>query len=552
MTVSRFSAGIVGGVGKLVFREYDQGALDAEYNNREKVEDSADWIARYAAASAETRAALECRLDLAYGTHPGETLDFFPARERRRRPSTCSCTAATGSGWTSPTSSFVAQALQPAGAAVVVINYALIPTVHMDELVRQCRASIAWVHRNAPSFGGDPNRIYVSGHSAGGHLVAMLMSTDWRAFGGLPTDVIKGGCGISGLYDLEPIRLSYLNEVLKLTQESARRNSPVHCPPQRSSPLLLAVGGLEGPEYHRQTEELAAVWRSRGLPCQVLDMPRHHHFSILAELEDAGSMLSRPASQRPDGASVADFLPFVRRWFDETFAEATRPQLEGWEAIASGRDTLIVAPTGSGKTLAAFLWALDHLHRLGLERRLEDRVYVVYVSPLRALNNDIEKNLRAPLAGIRAAAAAEGLTLPEVRVAVRTGDTLAAQRQAMTRRPPHVLITTPESLYILLTSERFRPALAHTRFLIVDEIHALMGSSAAPTWRCRSSASRRSPRRARAARRPQRIGCSATVSPIESARAFLTGRHRARRGRRSTPASRATSIFKSSRRWTTS
>src|SRR6266851_8229660 len=173
---------------------------------------------------------------------------------------------------------------------------------------------------------------------------------------------------------------------------------------------------------------------------------------------------------------MADFLPFIRRWFDETFAEATLPQREGWEAIASGRDTLIVAPTGSGKTLAAFLWALDHLHRLALERRLDDRVYVVYISPLRALNNDIEKNLRAPLAGIRAAAEAQGLDLPEVRVAVRTGDTLAAQRQAMTRRPPHILITTPESLYILLTSERFRPALAHVRTVIIDEIHALMGS----------------------------------------------------------------------------
>ena len=119
-------------------------------------------------------------------------------------------------------------------------------------------------------------------------------------------------------------------------------------------------------------------------------------------------------------SGMPQFLPFVHRWFTQTFAAATRPQREGWDAIASGRDTLIVAPTGSGKTLAAFLWALDHLHRLGLERRLEDRVYVIYVSPLRALNNDIEKNLREPLAGIRAAAAADGLDLPEVRVAVRT------------------------------------------------------------------------------------------------------------------------------------
>src|SRR5437763_8788367 len=127
---------------------------------------------------------------------------------------------------------------------------------------------------------------------------------------------------------------------------------------------------------------------------------------------------------------MPQFLPFVRRWFEATFTEATRPQREGWDAIASGRDTLIVAPTGSGKTLASFLWALDHLHRLGLEGRLEDRVYVVYVSPLRALNNDIEKNLRAPLTGILAAAAEDGWKLPEVRLAVRTRDTLAAARPA--------------------------------------------------------------------------------------------------------------------------
>src|SRR5882724_4653167 len=216
------------------------------------------------------------------------------------------------------------------------------------------------------------------------------------------------------------------------------------------------------------------------------------------------------------------FLPFVRSWFEATFSEATLPQRDGWDAIASGRDTLIVAPTGSGKTLASFLWALDHLHRLGLERRLEDRVYVVYISPLRALNNDIEKNLRAPLAGIRAAAEAQGLDLPEVRVAVRTGDTLAAQRQAMTRRPPHILITTPESLYILLTSAGFRPALSRARFVIVDEVHALLGSK-------RGAHLALSLERLQALvqeagePRPQRIGCSATVRPVEEALAFVTG-----------------------------
>src|SRR3989454_627686 len=216
------------------------------------------------------------------------------------------------------------------------------------------------------------------------------------------------------------------------------------------------------------------------------------------------------------------FLPFVRRWFESTFAEATAPQRDGWDAIASGRDTLIVAPTGSGKTLASFLWALDPLHRLALDGRLEDRVYVVYVSPLRALNNDIEKTLRAPLAGVRAAAEAQGLDLPEVRVAVRTGDTLAAQRQAMTRRPPHILITTPESLYILLTAAGFRPALSRARFVIVDEVHALLGGKRGAHLAL--SLERLQALVADAGEpRPQRIGCSATVRPVEEALAFLTG-----------------------------
>ncbi len=220
---------------------------------------------------------------------------------------------------------------------------------------------------------------------------------------------------------------------------------------------------------------------------------------------------------------MPEFLPFVRRWFEETFSEPTAPQRDGWSAIASGRDTLIIAPTGSGKTLAAFLWALDHLHGLAIEERLEDRVYVVYVSPLRALNNDIEKNLRAPLAGIRAGAERHGLTLPEVRVAVRTGDTLPSARQAMTRRPPHVLITTPESLYILLTTERFRPALNRVRVVIVDELHALMGNKRGAHLALSLERLQDLVVQTGNAERPQRIGCSATVSPVDDALRFLTG-----------------------------
>ncbi len=214
---------------------------------------------------------------------------------------------------------------------------------------------------------------------------------------------------------------------------------------------------------------------------------------------------------------AARFLDIVAEWFRETLGEPTYPQREGWATIAQGHHTLIVAPTGSGKTLAAFLWALDYLYRLGLDGRLEERVYLVYVSPLKALNNDIEKNLRIPLQGIRERAAAKGLRLPEIRVAVRTGDTLAPARQAMTRRPPHILITTPESLYILLTAEKFRPALKSVRFVIVDEVHALAGSKRGVHLSLSLE------RLEHLAGAPiQRIGCSATVRPVESAARFLT------------------------------
>jgi arylformamidase len=188
--------------------------------------------------------------------------------------------------------SFVARAFRPAGALTVVVNYALIPAVDMDALVRQVRASVAWVHKNARDLGGDPDRIFVTGHSAGGHLVGMLLATDWSTFGA-PADVIKGACGMSGLYDLEPIRLCYLNDVLALTPESARRNSPVLLAPTRATPLILTDGGDEGPEYHRQTGELATAWRAKGVLVETLDLTGHNHFSIVAELESPFSPLAR-------------------------------------------------------------------------------------------------------------------------------------------------------------------------------------------------------------------------------------------------------------------
>src|SRR5437660_7569621 len=170
------------------------------------------------------------------------------------------------------------------------------------------------------------------------------------------------------------------------------------------------------------------------------------------------------------------FHPAVQAWFDAQFDRPTEPQSQAWPAIQSGRNVLVAAPTGSGKTLAAFLAAIDDLVRRGVETPLSDETFVVYVSPLKALSNDIQRNLEAPLAGIRAELEKRGLPDVEIRTLVRTGDTPQAERALMRRRPPHIVVTTPESLYVLLGSESGRKMLTTTRTVIVDEIHALAGN----------------------------------------------------------------------------
>ena len=273
-----------------MFRHYDRKALDAEYNNRAKVKDAMAWLARYGAESARARAELPMQFDVPYGRHHAERLDVFLPSGAGPAPIHVFVHGGYWHRLDKADFSFVARAFPE--AATVVVNYALVPSVDLDEQVRQVRASIAWVHANARSFGGDPARITVSGHSAGGHLVAMLLATDWAGFGA-PADVVKGGCAISGLYDLEPIRLCYLNDVLALSPDVAQRNSPVHLEPSGRAPLALTLGAHEGPEYHRQTDDLAAAWRAVGVSIDVIDAAGHDHFSIICELERADTELAR-------------------------------------------------------------------------------------------------------------------------------------------------------------------------------------------------------------------------------------------------------------------
>ncbi|MFZ1136530.1 MAG: DEAD/DEAH box helicase, partial [Candidatus Korobacteraceae bacterium] len=228
-------------------------------------------------------------------------------------------------------------------------------------------------------------------------------------------------------------------------------------------------------------------------------------------------MTGMPPQEVPVSLALAWAHPLVAEWFLGKFGSPTEPQEQGWPEILAGRTTLISAPTGSGKTLAAFLICIDRLVRKALEGDLVDRTEVLYVSPLKALGNDIQKNLEGPLSEILALAAERGMLMPEIRTAVRTGDTLAKERREMLKRPPHILVTTPESLYILLTAEKSRQILRDVRTVIVDEIHAVADDKRG------AHLSLSLERLDMLAGEPTRIGLSATQKPIELVAHFLTG-----------------------------
>ncbi len=231
---------------------------------------------------------------------------------------------------------------------------------------------------------------------------------------------------------------------------------------------------------------------------------------------------------------LSGFDPLIAEWFQRRFGKPTEPQVQGWPEIRGGRDVLISAPTGSGKTLAAFLICLDDLIRRARRECLPDETSVVYVSPLKALSNDIQKNLEAPLAEIYALAAEQGARLSPIRTAVRTGDTKSWERQQMVQRPPHVLVTTPESLYILLTSEKGRRMLRSVKTAIIDEIHAVAddkrGSHLALSL-ARLEALVRAHHNGNGHKPLQRIGLSATVKPMDEVARFLSAEFATGKGR---------------------
>src|ERR1051325_8460330 len=245
------------------------------------------------------------------------------------------------------------------------------------------------------------------------------------------------------------------------------------------------------------------------MPARRRKPPRH---------DDSADRSQRVTAAPAPPAALKRFHPIVRDWFRETLGEPSAPQQKGWPAIADGQHTLILAPTGTGKTLSAFLWELNALIERGLEEPLPNAVQLLYVSPLKALNNDIQRNLEGPLAELQQRFGAAGERFPDIRVAVRTGDTPASARARMLRKSPHILIPTPESLHIMLTSVRGRGMFSGVRAVIVDEIHAIAG-----TKRGVHLALTLERLELLCERPPQRIGLSATQRPLEEIAKFLRG-----------------------------
>ena len=267
-----------------------QAEIDAQYDVEASVEDFGVYVDFFLSNSGRVRRKLKPELDISYGPTAAEHLDLYPARA----PDAPVHLFIHGGYWHSLSSkefSFVAEGLVEAGVAVAVLNYDLCPNVTMTEIVRQNRAAVKWLHGNARRYNCDPDRISVSGHSAGGHLTAMLMATDWAGAWGLPQDVVKSGCAISGLFDLAPFQHSWLQPKLKLNAAEIDRNSPILHIPAAARPLIVTLGGDESAEFHRQSQDFLAAWTRAGLPGAYLDLPGLNHFTVLEGYMDRRSPL---------------------------------------------------------------------------------------------------------------------------------------------------------------------------------------------------------------------------------------------------------------------
>jgi arylformamidase len=268
-----------------LYRQFaTQDEIDREYSPRLALGEARTeaYFRHHAAESERVRAKLRHEDTVAYGATPHEHVDIYPA-PAANAPVHLFIHGGYWRAFSSKDFAFLAEGLNARGIAAVLVNYALCPEVRIGDIVRQCRAALAWTWKNARRFGADRNRLSVSGHSAGGHLTAMMLATDWTQWG-LPADAIKAALPISGLYDLAPFPHSFLQPALRLDEDQVRAESPLQNPVRAQCPVRVAVGGAESAEFHRQAEEYVAHLTRAGVATEYADLGRRDHFNVLDDL----------------------------------------------------------------------------------------------------------------------------------------------------------------------------------------------------------------------------------------------------------------------------
>lgn len=278
-----------------IYQGYDAEQLLWQYSPRLTVKEAPQLIEGWQVAAAAFRRKAKATLDIPYGPSPDETLDLFRP-EGERPPLHLFIHGGYWQRFYKQDFSHVAAGLGAHGVAVAVVNYSLCPAVGIGDIIDQMRRAAAFLWRQAGTLGVDMSRFQVSGHSAGGHLTAALVATDWPQLdAALPADLIKSAIPISGVFEIEPLRHIEIGDPLHLDEAEARRLSPLFQPPRAKGPLLLAVGGDETPEFHRQSAALAERWGKDGVAAETLSLPGRNHFTVLEELADPGGTLTRRA-----------------------------------------------------------------------------------------------------------------------------------------------------------------------------------------------------------------------------------------------------------------
>ncbi|MGH7907322.1 MAG: alpha/beta hydrolase [Candidatus Binataceae bacterium] len=277
-----------------IFLHYSQEELDRNYNQRAWVSNADELMGRWASNSAAVSARIAHRADVSYGPSADEVLDIFTAHQANA-PILVFIHGGAWRALTKKESCYAAEAFVNAGAHFIAVNFAVIPKVRMPDMIAQVRRALGWVYHNARSFSGDPERIYVAGHSSGAHMAGVMLVTDWAAFGGLPANLIKGGFCTSGMYDLEPVMLSARSDYVKISKAEEVELSPIKHLERLSCPVVLGYGGKETNEFQRQTRDFAASLERIGKLSKLLFFPRLNHFEVAEELAKPDGQLCRAA-----------------------------------------------------------------------------------------------------------------------------------------------------------------------------------------------------------------------------------------------------------------